>query len=210
MTRTLLLLHGLGATAAAWNAVRREIEQRSLGESFAPDLSGHGASAWQREYTVGAYAAEVAALVRGKGDVFVIGHSLGAYIGLALASRWFGVEVAGVVGIGPKITWSEADLKGARELADRPIRWYATAEEASARYRRVAGLDAGVASGEEWLARGIVQGEEGLAAGAGSADLRRGGRTVRFDREECPSACDPRARRTRCDGIDGGTARACC
>jgi len=48
-----------------------------------------------------------------------------------------------------------------RELADRPIRWYPTAEEASARYRRVAGLDAGVASGEEWLARGIVQGEEG-------------------------------------------------
>ena len=66
MTRTLLLLHGLGATAAAWNAVRREIEQRSLGESLAPDLSGHGASAWQREYTVGAYAAEVAALVRSR------------------------------------------------------------------------------------------------------------------------------------------------
>jgi pimeloyl-ACP methyl ester carboxylesterase len=41
------------------------------------------------------------------------------------------------------------------------MRWYATAEEASARYRRVSGLDAGVAPGDEWLARGIVQGEEG-------------------------------------------------
>lgn len=161
MTRSILLLHGLGATAAVWDGVRREIEQRALGQWLAPDLSGHGASAWERQYTVGAHAAEIAAQVRGKHELFVIGHSLGAYIGLALASQWFGVEVAGVLGVGPKITWSEADLKGSRELADRPVRWYATAEEASARYRRVSGLDAAVAPGDEWLARGVVQGEEG-------------------------------------------------
>jgi pimeloyl-ACP methyl ester carboxylesterase len=161
MTRTILLLHGLGATAAVWNGVRREIEQRAIGEWLAPDLSGHGASAWQGQYTVGSYAAEVAALVRGKHELFVIGHSLGAYIGLALASHWFGVEIAGVLGVGPKITWSEADLQGSRELAERPVRWYATAEEASARYRRVSGLDAAVAPGDEWLARGVVQGAEG-------------------------------------------------
>jgi len=161
MTRSILLLHGLGATAAVWNGVRAEIEQRALGECLAPDLSGHGVSAWQGQYSVGALAADVASLVRGQRELFVIGHSLGAYIGLALASRWFGVEVAGVVGVGPKITWSEADLQGSRELAARPVRWYATAEEASARYRRVSGLDAAVAPGDEWLARGIVQGEEG-------------------------------------------------
>ena len=123
MTRTLLLLHGLGATAAAWNGVRREIEQRSLGES--------ARAGPQRAWRIGmasvstplaAYAAEVAALVHGKDDAFVIGHSLGAYIGLALASGWFGVEVAGVLGIGPKITWTEADLQGVRELAARPPR----------------------------------------------------------------------------------------
>jgi pimeloyl-ACP methyl ester carboxylesterase len=161
MTRTILLLHGLGATAAVWNGVRREIERRALGEALAPDLSGHGASAWQRDYSVGGHAVEAAALVRSQHEVFVVGHSLGAYLGLALASRWFGVEVAGVVGIGPKITWSEADLEGSRELANRPARWYATAEEASARYRRVSGLDAVVAPADEWLARGIVQGGEG-------------------------------------------------
>ena len=103
MTRSILLLHGLGATGAVWNGVRRVIEQRSLGRSFAPDLGGHGASAWQRHYTVGGYAAEVAELVRGSQELFVIGHSLGAYIALALASRWFGLEVAGVVGVaGPE------------------------------------------------------------------------------------------------------------
>jgi pimeloyl-ACP methyl ester carboxylesterase len=71
------------------------------------------------------------------------------------------VEVAGVLGVGPKITWSEADLQGSRELASRPVRWYATAEEAWARYRRVSGLDAAIAPGDECLARGVVQGEEG-------------------------------------------------
>jgi pimeloyl-ACP methyl ester carboxylesterase len=160
-SRAILLLHGLGATAAVWNGVARTIEQRALGRWVAPDLSGHGASDWQGHYTVGGHAAEVAEHVRGTEELFVIGHSLGAYIALALASRWFGVEVAGVVGVGPKITWSEADLQGSRELAMRPVRWYATADEAWARYRRVSGLDMAVAPGDEWLSRGVVQGEEG-------------------------------------------------
>jgi pimeloyl-ACP methyl ester carboxylesterase len=159
--RVFLLLHGLGATAAVWGGVQRVIEQRAMGRCVAPDLGGHGGSPWQRHYTVGGHAAEVAELVRGAQDVFVIGHSLGAYIGLALASRWFGIEVAGVLGVGPKITWSDADLQGSRELASRPVRWYATAEEAWARYRRVSGLDAAVAPTDEWLARGAVKGDEG-------------------------------------------------
>ena len=160
-SRAILLLHGLGATAAVWNGVHKAIEQREIGRWIAPDLGGHGGSAWQGHYTVGGHAAEVAELVRDTQQLYVIGHSLGAYIALALASRWFGVEVAGVLGVGPKITWSEADLQGSRELASRPVRWYATAEEAWARYRRVSGLDAAVAPSDEWLARGVVQGEEG-------------------------------------------------
>ena len=159
--RAFLLLHGLGATAAVWSGVRRVIETRAMGRWFAPDLSGHGGSAWERQYTVGGHAAEIAELIRDTQDLFVIGHSLGAYIGLALASRWFGIDVAGVLGIGPKITWSDADLQGSRELASRPVRWYTTAEEAWARYRRVSGLDTAVAPSEEWLARGVVKGEEG-------------------------------------------------
>jgi pimeloyl-ACP methyl ester carboxylesterase len=144
-----------------WSGVRREIEQRAIGQWLAPDLSGHGASTWQQQYTVGGYAAELAELVRGSQDLYVVGHSLGAYIALALASRWFGVEVAGVLGVGPKITWSQADLQGSREIASRPVRWYATVEEARARYRRASGLDAPIAPSDEWLARGITQSEEG-------------------------------------------------
>jgi pimeloyl-ACP methyl ester carboxylesterase len=159
--RAFLLLHGLGATGAVWGGVRRAIEERALGQCLAPDLAGHGESAWRAQYTVGGHAAEVAELVRGTQELFVIGHSLGTYIALALASRWFGVEVTGVLGIGPKITWSEADLQGSREIASRPVRWYATAEETWARYRRVSGLDPAVAPSDEWLARGVVQGDEG-------------------------------------------------
>jgi pimeloyl-ACP methyl ester carboxylesterase len=160
-SRAILLLHGLGATAAVWNGVRRAIEQRAMGRWIAPDLGGHGGSAAQLQETVGGHAAQIAERVRGTQDLFVIGHSLGTYIALALASRWFGVEVAGVLGVGPKISWPEADLQGSRELALRPVRWYPTEEEAWARYRRVSGLDAAVAPGGEWLARGVMQGEQG-------------------------------------------------
>ena len=55
-SRAILLLHGLGATAAVWDGVRQEIEQRAIGRWFAPDLGGHGGTAWQRAYTVGGHA----------------------------------------------------------------------------------------------------------------------------------------------------------
>jgi pimeloyl-ACP methyl ester carboxylesterase len=94
-------------------------------------------------------------------ELFIVGHSLGAYVGLALASGWFGLAVRGVLGIGPKITWPAADLQTARELASRAVRWYPTEEEAWTRYRRVSGLGPDIAPGQEWLARGAVQGEGG-------------------------------------------------
>ena len=99
-------------------------------------------------------------------ELYIIGHSLGVYVGLALASRWFGARVAAVLGIGPKVTWSETDLQGMRELAKRPVRWYPKAAEAVARYRRVAGLQEMIAHddniGDDCLARGIVEAAEGF------------------------------------------------
>ncbi|HVW70928.1 MAG TPA: alpha/beta hydrolase [Steroidobacteraceae bacterium] len=161
-SRTILLLHGLGATAAVWSGVERALERASLGSWIAPDLSGHGSSAGHPHYSVGQLAADLVELVREvEGEVLVVGHSLGAYVGLALASGWFGVEVAGVLGVGPKISWSPRDLERARELSERPLRWYSSSEEAWARYRRVSGLDAQIAPEEYWLARGVKQAESG-------------------------------------------------
>lgn len=159
--RTVLLLHGAGATAAVWNAVRRCLEARGAMRWLAVDLSGHGESDWQPLYSVGQLAADTANVLGPAAEVFVVGHSLGAYVGLALASRWFRVAVRGVLAIGPKVTWSASDLEAARELASRPIRWYATEQEALARYRRISGLDPDIAPAAASLARGIVRTDEG-------------------------------------------------
>lgn len=159
---TVLLLHGLGATAAVWVGVTHVLQQRGLGRWLAPDLSGHGQSPPLPLYSVGSLATRVAdLLVRDEPNIYIIGHSLGVYVALALSSGWFGVEVRGIVGLGPKISWPEADLQATRELAARPLRWYTTEEEAWTRYRRVSGLDATIAPNDEWLRRGITQTEQG-------------------------------------------------
>jgi pimeloyl-ACP methyl ester carboxylesterase len=159
--RAVLLLHGLGATAGVWWGVRRVLEERGVGRWIAPDLGGHGKSEAQRQYSVGSLAAELAGLIRDERQVYVVGHSLGVYLGLALASGWFGVEVRGIVGLGPKISWPEADIQATRELAARPVRWYGSAEEAWSRYRRVSGLDVAIAADEEWLRHGVTQAGQG-------------------------------------------------
>jgi len=162
-SRGVLLLHGLGATAAVWMSVRRALQERGTMRWLAADLGGHGGSDWRSSYSVGELAAQLAELVQQQQlrELLIVGHSLGAYVALALASGWFGIAVRGVLGIGPKISWPAADLQGARELAARSVRWYPTEQEAWTRYRRVAGLTADIAPGEEWLARGAVKADSG-------------------------------------------------
>jgi pimeloyl-ACP methyl ester carboxylesterase len=160
--RSILLLHGLGATGAVWTGVARAIEARGLGRWIAPDLPGHGSSDSRPGYSVGEMASELAPLIRDEAEAHVVGHSLGAYLALALASRWFGARVQSVLGIGPKVTWNDADLQGMRELAARPVRWFPQRDEAIARYRKVSGLDEKVAPDPELLERGVASGDAGF------------------------------------------------
>jgi pimeloyl-ACP methyl ester carboxylesterase len=153
---TILFLHGLGATAAVWTGVRQALEERGGRRWVVADLAGHGGSDREPFYSVGQLAAQLAQTIRLEPAPLSVGHSLGGYVGLALASGWFGVRVRAVLGIGPKIAWPEADLKAARDLAARPVRCYATEEEALARYRRVSGLGEELAPGREALARGVL------------------------------------------------------
>jgi pimeloyl-ACP methyl ester carboxylesterase len=160
---TVLLLHGLGATGAVWRGVRRALAAEGRGlRCITPDLSGHGKSDWRAMYSVGQLAADLAPLLEGAGKLFLLGHSLGVYVGLALASRWFGLRVDAVLGLGPKVTWSEAEVAGARDLAMRPVRWHAQEMDVLARYRRIAGLDTAIAPAPEWLERGVTQAPEGF------------------------------------------------
>ena len=159
--RTVLLLHGLGATAAVWSGVQAALRRRTEVSWIAVDLPGHGGSAWEPHYSVGSMAARIAEHCRDAGPLYVVGHSLGAYLGLALASGWFGVTVRAVLGVGPKISWAAAEVEAARQLSSRPVRVYPTAEEAWARYRRVSGLGVDIAPDVHALARGTVVVEGG-------------------------------------------------
>ena len=158
---TILFVHGLGATAAVWTGARQALEQRGGTRWVMADLAGHGGSDREPLYSVGQLAAQLEHTIRTEPAPLIVGHSLGAYVGLALASGWFGVRVRGVLGIGPKIAWPEADLQAARDLAVRPVRSYATEAEALARYRRVSGLDEELAPGRETLARGVLHTPDG-------------------------------------------------
>jgi len=158
--RCLLLLHGLGATGAVWTPVAALLAARGV-RSVAPDLPGHGAAARAAGYSVGAAAADLATQLAGEPQLYVVGHSFGGYVALALASGWFGVRVHGVLVVGTKLSFSTEERSRAAELARRPARVFPSRAEALERYRKVSGLDTTLAPGDALLARGVV----GEAAG---------------------------------------------
>jgi pimeloyl-ACP methyl ester carboxylesterase len=45
-----------------------------------------------------------------------------------------------VIGLGIKVAWTEDDLAKAAAFAQRPVTWFASRDEAAARYLRVSGL----------------------------------------------------------------------
>ena len=87
-----LLLHGLGASGAVWRDVSGELDAHGDGEWLVVELPGNGRSNPLPQYSVGSLASAVAQEFEPHRSYRIIGHSLGAYIGLALASGWFGVR----------------------------------------------------------------------------------------------------------------------
>lgn len=86
--RPLLLLHGLGVSGAVWQSFARRLGPQW--QCIAPDLRGHGESDHViAGYEPEDYAADTTALIDqlDLGPVPVVGHSLGALVAIALASR---------------------------------------------------------------------------------------------------------------------------
>jgi pimeloyl-ACP methyl ester carboxylesterase len=137
---SLVLLHGLGATGDVWNGWRPLLARRWPGRWLAPDLPGHGGSRPLPEYTFDNLAAAVAGIVDPDARTVVLGHSLGGVVGLALASGKFAVPVQAVIGLGIKVVWTDEDLDRAQAAAHRSPAWFASRDEAAARYLRVSGL----------------------------------------------------------------------
>jgi pimeloyl-ACP methyl ester carboxylesterase len=136
----LVLLHGLGATGDVWQRWRPLLARRWPGRWLAPDLPGHGGSRPLPGYTFESLAAAVAGLVSAGARTVVLGHSLGGVVGLALAGPGFAVSVQAVIGLGIKVVWTEEELGRTQAAARRPPAWFASRDEAAARYLRTSGL----------------------------------------------------------------------
>jgi pimeloyl-ACP methyl ester carboxylesterase len=153
----LVLLHGLGATGDVWNRWRPLLARRWPGRWLAPDLPGHGGSPPLAEYTFGNLAAAVAAALSPAARTVVLGHSLGGVVGLALAGGGVAAGVQAVIGLGIKVGWTEEELARARAVAGRPPPWFASREEAAARYLRVAGLTGLLPPGDPAVDAGLCE-----------------------------------------------------
>jgi pimeloyl-ACP methyl ester carboxylesterase len=151
----LLLLHGLGATGDVWDGWRALLAERWPGRWIAPDLPGHGGSPPLAEYTFDGFAAAVADTVGPSARVVVLGHSLGGVVGLALASGTFRVPVQAAIGLGIKTDWTAEELERAKAFAARPLAWFASRDEAAARYLRVSGLTGLLASDDPAIDAGL-------------------------------------------------------
>ena len=151
----LVLLHGLGATGDVWGCWRPLLARRWPGRWLAPDLPGHGGSPPLAAYSFDSLAAEVAGIVPPGAPLVVLGHSLGGVVGLALASRRLPMAVQAVIGLGIKVAWTDEDLDRAQAAARRPRTWFASREEAAARYLRVSGLGGLLPAGDPAVDAGL-------------------------------------------------------
>lgn len=78
-----MLLHALGCHKGWWDWVGP-----ALGHHYhvlAPDLRGHGESGWADDYRFASYAADLEQWV-GREPYALVGHSMGGYVGLVIAS----------------------------------------------------------------------------------------------------------------------------
>ena len=136
----LLLLHGLGATGDVWQGWRPLLARRWPGRWLAPDLPGHGGSPPLPGYSFESLAAAIAGIAGAGVPTVVLGHSLGGVVGLVLADGGFDVSVQAVIGLGIKVAWTDEELGRARAVAHRSPAWFASRDEAAARYLRISGL----------------------------------------------------------------------
>ena len=82
------------------------------------------------------------------------GTGLVAHFGYGSGDE-FGVPVQAVIGLGIKVAWTQEELGRAQAAARRPAAWFASREEAAARYLRVSGLAGLLPAGDPAVQAGL-------------------------------------------------------
>lgn len=86
-----LLIHGINRELHIWDSVASRLAAHR--RVICVDLRGHGRSDWSDEgYALESFAGDLAGLLDhlGLSEVQIVGHSLGARIGICLAATWTG------------------------------------------------------------------------------------------------------------------------
>jgi pimeloyl-ACP methyl ester carboxylesterase len=129
----VILLHALACHSGWWDWVAPLLEKEYY--LVAPDLRGHGQSTWADTYRYDDYAEDIEELVSQFSHPYaIVGHSMGGYVGLKVASRGVHPPAALLVA-DMKIDSPEAELLGLHKAAEKSSRVYDTLQDAVAKYR---------------------------------------------------------------------------
>ncbi|MFN8544285.1 MAG: alpha/beta hydrolase [Candidatus Binatia bacterium] len=132
----VVLLHGGSAHAHWWDPVAPALAERF--HVVAPDLRGHGDSAWAEPpaYEAEDYARDVVGLVAALGfvEVYLVGHSLGGIVA-AFAAAGLGERLAALAIVDSRTKVVPGRVGTMQRLARFPHPRYETREEGVARYR---------------------------------------------------------------------------
>lgn len=129
----VILLHALACHSGWWKWVSPYLEKEYY--LIAPDLRGHGQSPWADSYGFDDYAADIEELAKKLDRSYaIVGHSMGGYIGLKVASRGIRPPSALLVA-DMKIDSPEEELAGLRKASQKSGRMYDTLQDAVAQYR---------------------------------------------------------------------------
>lgn len=112
---TVVLVHGIRASRSMWLRQLVALEEAGV-PAVAPDLPGHGGRAGEDFTIEGAYDAIEQAARSARGDVVVVGLSLGGYLTLHWAART-AVPVAGILAAGCSTRPRGPGLAGYRRVA---------------------------------------------------------------------------------------------
>jgi pimeloyl-ACP methyl ester carboxylesterase len=160
----LLLIHGLGATGEVWRPLQEALRRRGRTSTpwVAVDLPGHGRSPTRTRYSFGGLAGDVADSLAADGvsarrEVVIVGHSLGAAVGLTLATGWFGLRVGTCVSLGLKTVFTTQETERAHEVAGRPAKVFPSREAAAQFWLKLGGLSGVVSPHDEMLTDALIE-----------------------------------------------------